>query len=548
MYKLLVVDDEPLVQVGIKSMLPWSNLNIEITNVASNGQAALEMIEKDKPDIVITDIKMPIMSGLELARTCLERYNHQSPAFIVLTSYEDFHLAKEALSCHVSDYLVKLELTPDVLQKSVQTIITDLECNKKETEVAEESFSIHPYHDKFFIRLLHNLFENREQFELQCKELQLNFTHAGYVCCYCEISENHNLELPTEKQLQLFHSAFQMAKNLFTKYHSCHAMMLDLRHFALIFCYDANELSDGENSFLGKESAVKSSLAETLQSVSTTLHNYYNVSLHIGIGTLVNDPLAISESYQYSRDAFSAMSVEENAPLEPNISCFFDDCHKVENDKKSFNFSIFKESLAKAYEELNSNLLNETLTEIITLFKANPGHYLQAMDCASNILYLSISLLPNGEETVSEIFADSSDRYRTLYKMTTMEQVIQWLTYFRDKLCVIFAERKKEVRKPIVAQVKYYIKQHVNDHLSLNEVAAVFGISPNYLSQLFKKYNDMGYNEYVTQCKIDEARRLLSSGNYKVYEVAETLGFESAFYFSKVFKKVVGIPPTDFMK
>lgn len=107
---------------------------------------------------------------------------------------------------------------------------------------------------------------------------------------------------------------------------------------------------------------------------------------------------------------------------------------------------------------------------------------------------------------------------------------------------------KKESRKPIVSNVKRYIREHVEEHLSLNEVAAVFGISPNYLSQLFKKYNDTGYNDYVTQCKIDEARKLLGSGSYKVYEVAERLGFESAFYFSKVFKKVVGVPPTEYMQ
>ena len=84
MYKLLIVDDEPLVQVGIKSMLPWESMQIEISGIASNGQAALSLIENDMPDIVITDIKMPIMSGLELCRTVNERFGDQAPAFIIL--------------------------------------------------------------------------------------------------------------------------------------------------------------------------------------------------------------------------------------------------------------------------------------------------------------------------------------------------------------------------------------------------------------------------------------------------------------------------------
>lgn len=529
MYKLLIADDEPLVQVGINSMLPWNNMNIEISGIASNGQAALSMIEENMPDIVITDIKMPIMSGLELAKICKERYEDDGPAFIILTSYEDFSLAREALSCQVSDYLVKIDLTPDMLRESVEKIIQRLERDSKKTISISSSFSMTYYYDKFFISLLHNLFENRAQFDLHKQELQLKFDSMGYICCYCEIIANLSGGLTAEHQLNLFHTAFQMSKELFAKYKTCYAVTLDLRHFAIIFCYtqDSEDYTAGLNRIIG--------------SVNTTLHNYYSVSLHTGIGTFVTDPLAIAESYQYSRDAFS--NTDNDYP-----TIFFDDCIKQKNYKKSFNFSIFKDALARAYEEYDATLLSDTMTEIITLFKQHPGNYIQAMDCASNILYLSISLLQNGEETVSALFSESADSYRTLYKMTTTEQIVNWLIYFRDSLCTHFNEHRKEVRKPIVSQVRSYIKEHVTERLSLNEVAAVFGISPNYLSQLFKKYNDIGYNDFVTQCKIDEAKKLLGNGDYKVYEAAEMLGFESAFYFSKVFKKVVGVPPTEYMQ
>lgn len=529
MYKLLIVDDEPLVQVGIKSMLPWESMQIEISGIASNGQAALSLIENDMPDIVITDIKMPIMSGLELCRTVNERFGDQAPAFIILTSYEDFEMAREALTCRVSDYLVKLDLTPDVLRASIERLLPRLEKSSAK-KVPEERLTLYSYHDKFFISLLHNLFENREQFLLQCRELKIDFSSAGYVCSYCEIVNDSTEPLSAEKQMNLFHSSFQMSRELFSKYLSCYDMVLDLHHFALIFCF----ADDAGDSF-------RESLRGAITDVGNQLHNYFNVSLHAGVGIWVTDPLAITDSYQYARDAFSNVSV--SCP-----TAFFDDCQKTEDYKKSFNFAIFKDDLAQAYEEFDADKLFDTLTEIIDLFAAHPGHHLQALDCASNILYLSISLLPGGEEIVSGIFQDKPDNYRTLYKMTTTEQVIDYLTYFRDSLCEIFRERRKESRKPIVSQVKHYIEEHVTEHLSLNEVAAVFAISPNYLSQLFKKYNDIGYNDYVTQCKIDEARKLLASGEYKVYEVAEMLGFVSAFYFSKVFKKVVGVPPTEYMQ
>ena len=98
-----------------------------------------------------------------------------------------------------------------------------------------------------------------------------------------------------------------------------------------------------------------------------------------------------------------------------------------------------------------------------------------------------------------------------------------------------------------MANVKKYINEHVEERLSLNEVAAVFGISPNYLSQLFGKYNETGFSEYVNSCKIRESKKLLQEGHLKVYEIAEMLGFESAFYFSKVFKKLEGMSPTEYL-
>lgn len=527
MYKLLIVDDEPLVQVGIKSMLPWASMNIVISGIASNGKTALELIEQDMPDIVISDIKMPIMSGLELAKICQEKYEDCAPAFIILTSYEDFSLAREALTYRVCDYLVKLDLTPEILKDSIDRIQKRLEKERETTSTpAPTEAPLASYHDKFFIRLLCNLFENQKQFELQQKELKLNFDSQAYICCYCELISSHGEPLGDEGQLNLFHTAFQMSQSLLQKYHKCHVITLDLHHFAVIFCFD-EVTHDCHNQ-----------TQNILKNVSGTLDNYYKVHLQAGIGTLVQNPQAVAESYQYAREAMHSASVNEPIFIYDQADDF---------GKSSFNFAIIKDDLTKAFEEYNSETLYDTLTEFILLFRSNPGHFLQAVDFASSILYLSISMLPNGEETVNEFFQGNPENYRSLYKISTMDAVLNYITDLRDKLCQYFSEKKKEIRKPIVSQVKRYIKEHVTERLSLNEVAAVFGISPNYLSQLFKKYNDEGYNDYVTNCKINEAKHLLANGDYKVYEVAEMLGFESAFYFSKVFKKVVGIPPTDFV-
>lgn len=462
MYKLLIVDDEPLVQVGIKSMLNWSELNIEVIGTAVNGQAAFKMIEEQAPDIVITDIKMPVMNGLELIRLCRERCGSERPCFIILTSYENFHMVKEAITYQVTDYLVKLELTPETLKEAINRVMERIRQSEDFIKPAESI--VHPFYDKFFIRLLNNLFESEEQFILQSRDLNLDFNYSGYICCYGEMASTQADALPMEKQLALFSTSMQMLKELAGKYHPCYGLSLDTRHFALIFCY-------------------------------------------------------------------------ENPDSEQPVSSL----------EKAFNISLFKGNLTKAFEEYDAEILSNTLDSLCELFLAHPHHFIQAMDGACNILFLSISLLQDGEKIVSDFFRDNPDGYRSIYTQTTVEQIVNWLGFFKRQLCQLFEEHHKDYKNHIVTSVKKYIGEHVSERLSLNEVAAVFGISPNYLSQLFGRYSDMGFSEYINTCKVNQAKQMLDEGNLKVYEIAEKLGFESSFYFSKVFKKVEGISPTDYL-
>ena len=126
--------------------------------------------------------------------------------------------------------------------------------------------------------------------------------------------------------------------------------------------------------------------------------------------------------------------------------------------------------------------------------------------------------------------------------------VTHWLNTLRDGLCSILKNRRKTYKNHVVANVQKYINSHIEERLTLNEVAAVFGLSPNYLSALFKKSCQIGFSEYITQKRSPGPKVLLLEKDRKIYEVAEQLGFESAFYFSKVFKKVEGVSPRDYVR
>lgn len=328
--------------------------------------------------------------------------------------------------------------------------------------------------------------------------------------------------------MKLYSSSLQMIREIFNKYAPSYVVSLDKIHFAAIFHFPTKEKAD--------ITAVQNGISNACSMV----HNYFNVWLSIGIGSAVDDPLKISGSYQEARQAFN-LADQEN-PVVP-FSRITDDTMK-----NAFNITVFKNSLTQAFEEFDTDVLYRTLTEITELFISNPQKYLQAVDAACNILYLALSLLPGSEETLEEIFSAYPDGYRSIYKAVNIMEVTQWLNTLRDGLCSILKNKRKTYKDHVVSNVQKYIDNHIEDRLTLNDVAAVFGLTPNYLSALFKKSCSIGFTEYITQKKISRAKALLLEQDYKIYEVADQLGFESAFYFSKVFKKVEGVSPRDYIQ
>lgn len=529
MYSILIVDDEPLVQAGIKSMLNCMDLGLEICGVAANGETALQIIENSSPDIVICDIKMPIMSGLELIKICCGRYGYHKPVFIFLTSYEEFSMAKEALTYQASDYLIKLELTPELLNGAMKKAIERIPASS--TSSAHSETDAPNYNEKFYIRLLQNMFDSPEQYRLQSEYLKISFDADAYLCVYIEFFDRTCNNLSPGQQFSLYTSSFNMLNELIVKYLPAKVIPLDIKHCAIII-----EISFREN----QDSPDTPQITDILGEMQNSLKKYYNTLIRAGIGSVVTDPLELSQSYQYARQAYS-FTDDEHAFLS------IDDCQVTDYNHQTFNLSLFRSQFQTAFEEFDEECLKTTISQLTDMFRQYPKRNFQALDAACSILYMAISSLPNGEQTLAQLFDDFPDCYRSIYRQHTMEQIITWLNVFCDKLSRYFVERKSTHTNHTVNLVKRYISEHICDRLSLNDIAFRFNITPNYLSQLFKKYNDSGFTEYVTCMKINEAKKMMADGSMKIYEISDKLGFESSFYFSKVFKKYEGISPKEYM-
>ena len=529
MVKLLIVDDEPLVQIGIRSMLNWEKLGIEVAGTAANGKQAYDFILENQPEIVITDIKMPVMDGMELIEKCQSL--EQTPLFILLTSYEEFHLVKQAISYQVLEYLVKLELTEEVLTNAIQKALNILEKRKKQTPAPENSSDLSLLVDNFYIRLLLNLFETEEQFKKQQDMLSVQLDASGYAVAYLEMQNTRQSggAVPAS-DISLYQSSYQMIRSLIIKYASCHIVFLDTTHIAIIFFFEDAQTAQW-----------KKIISEALSQVKEMLFNYYSIKILASIGSFVENPKEIYTSYSDARQIFPNVTQAEDAIVFVDEQSFSEEGHNV------FNIAIFKDDLQRAFNEYNSEALTAVFHDIIELFHDDRKHYAQALSAASNVLHLTLSCLNNGEKQLNEIFQKAENGYNCLYEADSVPQILEWMQTLCNGLCDYFSEHNKDYKNRTISAVKKYIDEHVEEKITLNQLSELFNISPNYLSILFSKYNDLGFIDYVNHAKIECAKQLLDEGTLKVYEISDRLGYESAFYFSRVFKKIEGVSPREYV-
>jgi len=410
MIKLLMVDDEPLVLVGLQSMLNWDEHGIEICGTARNGEIAMEIIEHRRPDVVITDIKMPVLGGLDLMAKCREKFG-RIPLFIILTSAEEYNHIKQAMSNQAVDYLIKLELDAEMLTQSIlkaKDILHSLGI-KKDEAVRHGTQSLY---DRFFIGLLTEQFKDEEHIKSQSNELLIDFCHDAYVVCYCDLETLCGTNTDTERLINLYASCVTMIRETTAQYMPCHVTSVDLRHFAIIFCLNKHD-----------SEAYQNILCNILRQTIRLIHNYFNVNLRCGIGTVVATPSDISASY--------------------SAAC------KTHNNLKHGESIYFYQDIKKS---------------------------------------------------------------------------------------------------PLVEQMKEYITKNLDKRLTLAQVSEVFGYTPKYVSALFAKHASRSFIDYVNAEKIARAKEMLLQNDAKIYEISDLLGFESAFYFSKVFKKHTSMSPREYLR
>lgn len=529
MYRIILIDDEPLILAGIASLICWEEHDCCIVGKATNGHDAINLILETRPDIIITDIRMPVMNGLELIEACLEK--HCESAFILLTNLEDFQLAKQAFHLGIIDYLVKLDLQPQTL---IQALDRAKEyCSRIESHHNKELYTLllkdtqDQQERNYFYQLILSppdnglpadpgiaaRYQDAYLIFLQMRPEQILFGHAD-AYDYQFISS----------QLQ------DIVSRICTRYFSVHTILMPQKDALLLVACPKPE-SDNEKS-----------LSEFCAKVNVALDTYFSLTALFGISRKKTEASMLPDAFREAQSALTHCYYESSL----RVAFYRDQDSRLRPPaQREFNINFLKRAMSAAVLENDSQNLREIFCELSGLFTQYKPDKTQAVSACINIYSYLHDLLQN-DSFEENAFPYSMDIAEQLSRLGSLDDILQWLDSFRDKICTLLTERKEKRSDKFVHMAKRYIHEHYQEKLTLSDIAEHLKISPGYLSTSFSNYMNRTVSDYIAEVKIEHAKELIDSGQYLVYEIANQLGFENAYYFSKVFKKVTGMSPKNY--
>ncbi len=529
MFTLLIADDEPLAQVGLKSMLDWSALDISIVGTSPNGLHAFDAIRRLRPDIVITDVRMPLLDGIGLLERCRAELDH-CPEFIVLTGYGDFEGARRSLRCAAVDFLVKLELDEAALRESVQRAKAAL-LGKRASVPAPEAGPGRgdPFAETALTRLFSGSYHDSAEARASLAKNGIEIGAGNYRVALCKVDYPNCDRLSADERLRAYFCALDMMKELVGREMSIFVVPLDSSGFAALL----SPRGEGE-----VDEDARHAIAALEQARELT-GKYFGVALRVGISLARGDPGQAAASYREAERA-AEMATDE-CPVVAYAGNRSWSGLSARADGSARRAAV-AEAVAGASAESLRALADGALRDLAS--PETPASDALAICC--EILYPILERQEDGESLLNSLFPGEAEGYRCLFSAGNAARMRAWLETVRDGLCARFESAQTRGRNPLVAGVRNYVLRNYAGKLTLGDVAARFRVSPNHLSSVFKKYNGAGFAEFVAQVKVEKAKELLRDGKYKMFEVAQLLGFDDAFYFSKVFKKIAGMSPSEY--
>ena len=518
-YKVIFVEDEIITREGIRDNVDWAGHGFEFCGEAPDGEIALQLIQSIRPDLVITDIKMPFMDGLQLAKIVRERMPWVKIVF--LSGHDEFEYAQQAIQLGVTEYLLKPVTVPD-LHAMLRKISARLEQERVEQQklrslqdqLAENQAALR---ERFLRRLVVGGVTSGEAME---KSQQLGLDLVAR--CYLVVLVKTELADRSEQYDYDEHQQFlQNVADLVANNPDIFCLRRDWEELILLIKGNSPEILAEERDLL----------LDRIQHAA--LKTRYR--LVVGVGTPRNRITLIYQSFVDALASAQAASAERK----PGTAVAVDKTELLRVDKSAVehflrsgtreDFDAFFNSFVKPLGEtaLKSNLIkNYILVDVVLAI-------VRFVDELGGVLDQAVSVFNSIESMSTNI--QTRDQLRE-----QVRQIVLSALEFRDR-------QSGNPYLGVIKQAKETIEQRYADpNLMLNDVAACVNLSPSYFSMVFSQETGSSFKDYLTGVRIQKARELLRMTRLKAAEIADRVGYSDSHYFSYVFKKNTGLSPTEF--
>lgn len=512
MYRLLIVDDNPVQIQSVIEFIDWAKYGITDISTAQNGSDGLKSFIAHKPDIVITDVLMPIMDGIEFQKKAKEIYPQSK--FIFMSCYEDFNFLKKAMDNDVVTYILK-PLEPEDLEAAAKNAINQLEQEQRfslMSNIFDESIDI--FRENFLCRFLYSTHVDKEYLERTLHNLGFDKYHSFIIAMF-EISGGD-----TE-----MYNIIDHARNTLFKSFTAYAIVDSTDRFIFAFM---SEESDGD--FFGKK--LYTELSKFIREVSSAGNITITGGQSLSSNTLYSLPSLLRQAGT-ALEYFLSLSIQG--------LCIYENRLYIQ---PNYEISDMIESLNALLDDSTSEKINSFLDEY---YPPNlHQNYVKPL-CTSIITTLQLILLERNLD-IKNLFGNSSVIYAKLDNFDAQYNARQWLYNLLNAAVDLISDNERNKYDKIIISIKRIIDENYRTISNIDQISEQIHISTSYAKNIFKKYTNTTIFEYLLAKRMNVAKQLLSDPCIKIYEVADLVGYKSKAHFSETFRRYTGITPKDFQK
>lgn len=543
MLKIFLAEDEVVVRETIKRMIPWEELGFELVGEAADGEMALPLLIRQQPDLLITDIKMPFMDGLTLAR--LAKKEIPGLKVVILSGYDDFNYAKQAIGIGVEDYLLK-PITKNALIERLSEIRSRYEHEKTQKEYYEKFQREMQAYEKnssrdFFEALVDGSMDMMEVYK-RAEKLGLDIVAEAYNVLIFTMNCDEDFSGQRDEYSSWEAESLELLENFFAGHSSAMLFRSNIFSYGVLLKGQREAIEENTRACVDEIRKILSrqdgrrewflAVGQSVERLSQIQKSYHTASRAFSQRYLYDENILYYDEMETMEHPGGQAETEDNAYLQ-----------KV--DVNALNPAILQKFLSNALQEETENFVKDYFYAI----GQEPMESLVFRNYVIlNVRFSVISFIKGLGCDTNEM--ESADTEEVLAESgKNMESAIAYAKKMISQAIEIRDQNSGNKNRSILKTAVDFIDSHyMEEDISLNTVANVANVSSNHFSALFSQNMGQTFIEYLTTLRMNKAKELLRCTGMRSSEIAGEIGYKDAHYFSYLFKKTQGMTPSDYRK